>query len=262
MNWNLKTFKEGFFWKMYLLETAFIFLFYFIAKFFVKKIYGIIVLMQELGSELELYGDVSGDTITPGQAEGLTSLVGQLSSHLGQLVTYLIIMGVIIFLIYVAIYSVQWHFIQNKSLKNFKKYFWKFTFLSLFLFLGLVPLFFYVLTTSREFLLGYLFENSFSGFALTRLVIFSFLFLFFVYMILTGYILINKDKFLKAVGKIFSFEKAWLYFILLLVMILSVAVFRIGLGFGGLISYGIAALVIALLAAWYKIFLVENLEIK
>jgi len=257
----MKLIKSKLFWKALGLEFGFLFLFLLIGKFFTSKIYGIIVLMQELGAGLTQYEDVTGETITTEQALALGNIVNQINNSLGQLIFNLIFFILVILVLYIGIKSLEWNLIYNGKLKDFKKYLGKFSILSILLIVILIPFFYLVLVTSRRFLLDYLFNGFFAYNELFKIALLLFVLVLVIYLVFTGYVYLNKYKFLESVIKIFSFKKFKLFFVLVLMFFIFGIIIKYGLSISNSV-YGlvIQGVVIAFIGVLYKFYLVEKLK--
>ncbi|MEK6826730.1 MAG: hypothetical protein AABX08_03695 [Nanoarchaeota archaeon] len=188
-------------------------------------------------------------------------IVSQVSSSLNQLILTLIIFAVLIYLTYTIIKSAQWNIIQNNKLTNFKKYFLKFSMLSIFLHVILAVLIFNILKYSRTFLISYIFEGNFTYAPFVRLIIIGLILIFVFYLFFILYIKINKLSLSQSFKEAFKFKKFHLFFIFILISIMSALIVRYGLILSSsVISISIQGILVAFLITWYKIFLNNQLE--
>ncbi len=253
-----KKFFSKLFLKIFGIELIFILLFFLLSSFFIGKIYGIIVVMQGIGSLLSGYENVDNN-IELDQAAELSGLVNELNSNLGNLAIYSLLFLLIGFLLYVFLKSLEWNLILNEKLKNYKDYLKKFTLITLLVILILIPLFYFILVASRQFLLSYLFGGTILKKESIELILLSIVSVFSVYLGFNGYFYINEERFVIALKKIFKFKKFKNYFVLLLLFFVSALIIRYGLILSTSV-FNIAFLVIlvSFIFTWYKFYFIDN----
>lgn len=240
------------------LKFIFLTAFYLISKFFVSRIYDIIVLLQSLGSGLGFY---ENRELELNEAEALRGSIAQISGSLGKLIFYIILFAIVIFLIYVVFESIIWNLVYNGKFSNFKKYFLKFILLSLIFFIVLIPFLYGLLVTSRSFLISYMFDGIFLQSAFLKLIFLFLILVFLIYLVFSGYTYLNKLKFLQSVKEIFKFRKFYLYFVLLIVFLFVFFVIKSGLRIStSIFSLIIQGLLVSIIFTFYKMFLVEKLK--
>jgi len=247
------------FWKVYVIDLIFMGLFIGLGRWFIGKIYGIIVAMQAIGDLLTGYEGLSQESITTDQAIELNSLVNQMSGDLTSLITYLLAFSAVMGLIYVITKSVQWNLIFNGKFKGYKKYLGRFTLFSLIFGVFLVPLFYLILIKSRDFLLPYLFGGEANYGELLFIIITGLIFMFLMYLMFRGYYYSNKYKFKEAFVKVFRFDK--LFFVLILTYLISGLLIKYGLALNASIfSMIIIGALVSFVFTWYKFYFVEKLK--
>ena len=126
------------------LDLLIVFLFYYVSKFFIDKARDVLSLMQELNYQ---FGDINS-VLETNQSNFnplmLQDSVNLLNSYFSKLFFYIIASIIILFLIYVVIKSLMWNLICNDKLKNYKKYFLKFSGLAFVASLLILPLIYFV----------------------------------------------------------------------------------------------------------------------
>ncbi|MHA1344601.1 MAG: hypothetical protein ACTSQG_11480, partial [Promethearchaeota archaeon] len=273
--WNLKmrrvVLKEellGLFWcsmrinkkillKVIGLDLLFIFLFFLISSFFIKKIYEIILKIQELGMQLNVIENM--DQVP--DLNMLNIILEQLKVYLGQIIGFLIIFIIITFLLYIVIKSLMWNLIYNGKIKNYKKYFLRFSCFALILFIFLIIIGYEILVYIRQFLISYMFENNFLLKEFSLFLFFSLLLMFVIYIVFTGYVYANEYEIKKVFKLIFRFRKFWLFFVLVGVFLVSYCIIRAGLIISSSIfSILLQVFLVSLIFIWYKIYLCEKLK--
>ncbi len=249
------------FFKVFILDLLFLFLFIFLSRFFISKVYGIIVIMQGLGGLISNYENVNQETITYDQAIEIGNLVNQLNANLGNLIFNLVGFLLIIFILYLVIKSIEWNLIYYGELVNYKKYLKKFFGFTLLLILLTGPLSYYVLIKSRIFLIGYLFEDNFQFVNLSLLILMILINIFIIYLIFCGYVYINNMNILNSIKKILKFEKFYLFLVLILIFFILGLILRYRL----LVSVSIFSMIflgflISFIFTLYKFYLSWKLK--
>ncbi len=252
-------FKKKLFWKVYGLDVIFVFLTAFIAKFFVSRIYGVIVVMQGLGGLLGGYEGLDQNTITTEQALELNNLVNELNSSLSGLVFNLAIFILIISLLYLIIKSLEWNLIYNGKIENYKKYFGKFFLISLILGILSSSLFYFILVKSRTFLIDYMFNDSFLFGILIQILILVLIYTAILHFAYKMYAYSNKLAFLESIKKIFKIERS--FFVLIFIFFISILLVRYGLVLNtSIFNMLFLIALISFIFTWYKFYLTENIS--
>ena len=244
------------------LDLLIVFLFYYVSKFFIDKARDVLSLMQELNYQ---FGDINS-VLETNQSNFnplmLQDSVNLLNSYFSKLFFYIIASIIILFLIYVVIKSLMWNLICNDKLKNYKKYFLKFSGLAFVASLLILPLIYFILINSREFLLEFMFGESFLWSPFLYSMFYLLLLTFILYLLATGYVFINNLSFLKSLKEIFLFKKFWLFLVFLLMFLISFSIIRIGNMINqSVYSYFIQYLLILLIFIWYRIYLAKKLAL-
>lgn len=248
------------FWKVYVIDLVFMGLFVFLSRWFIGKVYVIIVTMQTIGDLLTGYEGLNQDTITTEQANELDVLVNQLSGDLTSLISWLLAFIIVIGLIYLITKSMQWNLIFNSKLKDYKKYFLRFTLFSVVFSVFLIPLLYIIVIQSRKFLLEFMFGGTMDFVLLIPVIITSILFVFFVYLLFKGYFYANNLKFLESFKMIFKFKKFSLFFVLILAFIISGLTVRYGLVINtNVFMIVLIGILVSFFFTWYKFYFVEKM---
>jgi len=246
------------YWKAVSLKVLFLALFLVIGKEFVSRIYDIIIVLQGVGSVLPGYQNV--DDLNYQEVESLRSIVSNINASLNDLILFSILFGAVIFVLYVVFESLIWNLIYNKKIKDYKRYVFKFTILSVILFIFMVPILFMILAYSRTFLISYMFDGEFLSGLFGRTLLMFMLLGLVVYLIDSGYVYLNKYKLLRSIREMFRFKSFYLYFILLGVFLVVFFIIRGGLATSthtiSLIAQGI---LISVVVIWYQFYFVEKL---
>ena len=260
MNLKNRT-KTKIFFKALVLEILFLFILFFAGKFFISKMYKIILTLGSSQNFLNQLQNFNQDTATLDEINDARGLIAQISGSIDQLLLYLTLFIIIIFLVYVIIKSIQWNVIYNGKLTNYKKYITKFAVLTLAMFTILIILIFNILKYSRTFLIPYMFEGTIQYNTLITVLIFIILSLIFIYLFFTGYIYANKLNFTNTIKEMLKFKKFCLFFILIIIFIVSSIIIRYSLMFSqSIINVTIQIIVISTLTVWYKFYLFEKLK--
>lgn len=154
----------------------------------------------------------------------------------------------------------MWNLICNDKLKNYKKYFFKFLGLAFIASLLILPLSYFILVNSREFLLEFMFGENFLWSQFMYSIFYFLLLTFILYLLATGYVYTNNLSFINSLKEIFSFNKFWLFLVFLAMFLASFLIIRIG----NLISQSIYSsflrfFLILIVFIWYRIYLAKKL---
>ncbi|MEK6952247.1 MAG: hypothetical protein AABX29_04480 [Nanoarchaeota archaeon] len=242
------------------LDLLIVFLFYYVSKFFIDKARGVLYAIQDLNYQ---FGDINSVLETNKSnfnPMALQNSVGLLNSYFSKLFLYVIALAIILFLIYVVVKSLMWNLICNNKLKSYKKYLFKFLGLALLASLLILPLSYFILINSREFLLEFMFGEQFLWSPFMYSVFYLLLLAFILYLLATGYVYINNLSFINSLKEIFSFNKFWLFLVFLLMFLVSFLIIRIGnLMNQSIYSSFLQFFLILLVFIWYRIYLAGKL---
>jgi len=242
------------------LDLLIVFLFYYISKFFIDKARGVLYAIQDMGYQ---FGDINS-VLETNQSNFnpmvLQNSVELLNSYFSKLFLYVIVLAIILFLVYVIIKSLMWNLICNNKLKDYKKYFFKFLGLAFMAFLLILPLSYFILINSREFLLEFMFGDKFLWDSFMYSIFYFLLLAFILYLLATGYVYINNLSFIKSLKEIFLFNKFWLFLVFLLMFLFGFLIIRLGNFINqSIYSYFLQFFLILLAFIWYRVYLAKKL---
>jgi len=256
-----KIINNNIFWKITAIKLLFFILIGVISKFFISKVYSVIILMQTLGATLPGYENIDFEQTNLADIESLRTIVSQLNDSLTQLIVYSILLIIIIYVLYLITDSIAWNLAANKKIKNYKSYFFKFLGISLPAFIILVILAFNLLIYARSFLINYMFEGTVLYSEFFKLFIFFLIITLVFYLLFSGAVYINSNKYIESLKKIFKFRKFYLFFILLIIFIIIFVIVKVGLAISSSIpSLLIQIIIISMLCSWYKLYIVEKIK--
>ncbi|MFH1592222.1 MAG: hypothetical protein ABIB47_02560 [Candidatus Woesearchaeota archaeon] len=257
----MKLLNKNIFIKAFSLEFLYLIIFYLISKFFIQKIFSIIIIIQTFQGNLDQFQNLDPDAASLAEIQGLRETISQVSGSLNQLILYSVLFTLVLFIAYIIIKSLQWNLIYNKKITNFKKYFLKFTALALLLHMIITTILFNILKYSRTFLIDYMFEGNFLQGPFVRFIILSFLSILITYLFFTSYIHINRLSILKSIKETFKFKKFYLFFILIIISIISALIIKYSLTISSsIISLIIQGILISVLITAYKIYLADKIK--
>ena len=253
--------KKEIFFKAFILEFLFLLIFVVAGKFFISKAYSIILIIQSFQNNLNQYQNFDIDNATLTEINELRGVVSDVTNSINQLIIYIILFTIILFITYNILHSIQWNLIYNEKVTNYKRYLAKFTTLNIFFSIITIILSFSTLKYGRTFLIGYLFENSFLYEPFIKLLILFLLYILIAYSFFTGYIFFNKYSFLQSLKEIIKFRKFYLFFILIIIFLMSSIIIRYGLIISSsLISLIIQGIIISIIFVWYKLYMVNKIK--
>jgi len=256
INLNKKTF-----FKALIPEFLFLFIFILISKFFISKIYKVIVIIQSFQNNLNQYQNFNIDNATLSEINELRSSIFNVTNSVNQLIIYLILFAIIIFITYNILHSIQWNIIYNEKLTNYKRYLLKFAVLNIFFSALMIILSFNILKYSRPFLIEYIFQNNFLYAPFIKLLILFLLSILVIYLFFIGYVFLNKYSFLQSLKEIFKFRKIYLFFILIIIFFITSIIIRYGLIISSsLTNLFLLGVIISIIFTWYKLYLVNKLK--
>lgn len=251
--------KNNIFWKLTALKFLFFILVGIAGKFFVSKIYNLFILMQTLGATLTGYETLDPELTSLAGIENLREVISQLNDSLTHIIFYSVLLVIIIYIIYLIIDSIAWNLANNKKIKNYKSYFFKFLGISLPVFIILAILGFNLLIYARSFLINYMFEGTVLYSEFFKLFIFFLIITLIFYLLFSGAVYINSNKYIESLKKIFKFRKFYLFPILLIMFIIIFAIIKVGLAISAsLQSISIQIIIISMLCSWYKLYMVKK----
>ena len=249
--------NKNFFLKITGLEFLYLFLSYLVIRIFSGRIYESVLGVKDLTDQIALIQPSSG--IGTQEATDISAKITEFNSYFNQVAINLSLLVLLLVLVYILVKSVNWNFVYNEKIKDFKKYFGRFTLLSLIFFVLSVPLLFYALVNGRRFLLPYMFENAFLKNEFAKIIIFVLLFVLLMHLTFTGYVYLSKNNFVNAIKEIFKFRKIWMYFLSVGVVFLSFFVIKLGsLVSASFVNVLIQLLIISFIFASYKAYFVRS----
>lgn len=255
----MKLFKNKRFYASILLDFSFLTILYLFLSMVIKEIKSYAYVLQDFGnklSSLEPAIQTNMSNLDYGLLLNNVEIINQVAQKIIFLFFLMLAGG---FLLYLSFQSVQWSFILSK-LKNLKKYFLKFSIVSLFSFLLFITFLWYMLLNARNIILSYLSNMPMTDLAVKLILLYALIFLLGYYTSVC-YVLLNKHKLLEALKKTFLFNniKSMLVYLVCFILILLILVLWPILNLSSIYWIILEVILILTIINWFRYYLIRIL---
>ncbi|TKJ18560.1 MAG: hypothetical protein CEE43_17615 [Promethearchaeota archaeon Loki_b32] len=156
----MKLLKNKKFYVSILIDFSFLFILYFFVLFIIKKIQSYALKLQDFGLNLKQAESIIQQNASLLDYNLLLNNVELINQVIQKVLILFFLLLVGSFLMYILFQGTQWSFILS-NLKNFKKYFWKFSLVSFVSFSLSLLFLYYILLNVRIIFVNYLTGVSF-----------------------------------------------------------------------------------------------------
>lgn len=247
-----------------LIDFIFVTLFYLLAKNIISKVKVYYELIQSLTTSLDKFNNIlqqNASQLDINQLGINVELINQISN---KIISWLFGLFIVMFLIYLVSQSVSWNLaLNNLKFKNYKAYLWKFTLISIPVFILIIYLGFNLLVKLKPFILDYWFKSIFSTSGFIEICLLFLVILLIKFYTITAYVLINKNSLKNSLTLLVNNLKITKFFFILLLIVLLGLISSIKLlkvNPNSLILVSISALLFLMIYNFFKLFLVEKCE--